>query len=496
MMKTTMETLREKMSSGSPKILDAPYLPSGLIWAALLLAYTDCLSVLLGQPAGYWIDRNRSVSQFPLLENILSAGVPAYLLTGVVYLVLLWIALTIFTRSLALVLWLPVSFVHLSHILTWLMTTSRLIQPDTGSLLANMAIGAVSALALGIVLVQILLPKTIISHTPSGLRGWLKPIALWSWIVGLIALVSISAIWPRGGWTQLHPEHTPGVRASSAVTYDSVRHRMVLFGGISDWIGSSFYYEHDTWEWDGNDWIQMKPKTSPPARTGHMMVYDEKSGVVVLFGGEDKSGTYMFADTWVWDGKNWTQMTPNGYPTGRRGGQMFYDPQAEKIILTGGFYYAPGKVFTALNDVWSWDGKNWEYIATSPENLIMTNPNVAFTPTLNQPTLFNYKQLLGWTNNQWQAIDVGDMPPSRFGTWLAADPQSGKMLLFGGVDNNIQRNDTWLFDGGTWRELHPQLTPAPRDAHIMFFDPARNAFVVYGGISTYALDDMWEYVFP
>jgi hypothetical protein len=227
-----------------------------------------------------------------------------------------------------------------------------------------------------------------------------------------------------------------------------------------------------------------------------MMVYDEKSGVVVLFGGEDKSGTYMFADTWVWDGKNWTQMTPNGYPTGRRGGQMFYDPQAEKIILTGGFYYAPGKVFTALNDVWSWDGKNWEYIATSPENLIITNPNMAFTPTLNQPTLFNYKQLLGWTNNQWQAIDVGDMPPSRFGTWLAADPQSGKMLLFGGVDNNIQRNDTWLLDGGTWKELHPQLTPAPRDAHIMFFDPARNAFVVYGGISTYALDDMWEYVFP
>jgi hypothetical protein len=87
------------------------------------------------------------------------------------------------------------------------------------------------------------------------------------------------------------------------------------------------------------------------------------------------------------------------------------------------------------------------------------------------------------------------MPPGRFGSWLAADPQSGSMLLFG-VDNNIQRNDTWLFDGSTWKEMHPDLRPGPRDAYVMFYDRTRDSFIVYGGISTYALDDMWKYVLP
>jgi len=228
-----------------------------------------------------------------------------------------------------------------------------------------------------------------------------------------------------------------------------------------------------------------------------MMAYDEKHGVVVLFGGEDKSGNYMFNDTWIWDGKDWTQMSPvNGYPMGRRGGQMFYDPETDRIILTGGFYYATGKVFTTVNDTWAWDGQDWEYLPGFPENLMITNPNVAFNSSLNQPVLFDYKRLFGWTNNQWKLLDTGNMPPSRFGTWLASDPGSGRMMIFGGVDNNVQRTDTWLFDGNVWNELHPGQTPSPRDAHIMFYDAARNSFIVYGGISTYTLDDMWEYVLP
>ena len=151
--------------------------------------------------------------------------------------------------------------------------------------------------------------------------------------------------------------------------------------------------------------------------------------------------------------------------------------------------------FTALNDAWAWDGQDWEYIPALSESLIITNPNIVFSPTFQQPVLYNYKQLLGWSNHQWQAVEAGQMPPGRFGSWLAADPQSGPMLLFG-VDNNIQRNDTWLFDGSTWKEMHPDLTPGPRDAYVMFYDRTRDSFIVYGGISTYALDDMWEYVLP
>jgi hypothetical protein len=495
-MKNIVETLRQKGSTLSLRFVSAPYLPADLIGAALLLAYTDWMLVLLGQPAGYWIDRGRSASDFGVLRNLLAAGVFPYLLVGSLYLLLLWALLTILTRSFALVLWLPVSFLHLNHILTWSLDKSKLTGGAAVQPLAETGVSAISVLLLGILLVSVLIKRPQAHKEQNRWRRWIRPVVLGAWVLGLILAVSLSAIWPRGGWTQIHPGHTPGVRASSAIAYDSARQRTVLFGGISDWIGSTFYHERDTWEWDGNDWIEMNPKTVPPSRAGQMMAYDEKRGVVVMFGGEDKSGNYMLADTWIWDGKDWGQMSPTGYPSARRGGQMFYDPQTEKVILTGGFYYGPEKVFTPVNDTWAWDGKDWEFVANAPENLIITNPNVAYDPVQKRTILFDYKQVMTWTDNYWQKVQTGFMPPSRFGTWLAADPANGTMLIFGGVDNSVQLNDTWMFEGGTWKELHPDLTPAPRDAHIMFFDPTRNSFILYGGISTYTLDDMWEYVLP
>lgn len=495
-MKNMMDTLQEKVSRGSVTLLAAPYLPNGLIWAALLIAYTDWIIMLLAQPAAYWIDRHRAASALPFLQNLLATGVWVYLLIGLVYLIIFWVVLTILTRTCALVIWLTISFVHLSHAIAWLVIITHVADRTTATTGLGIVVGTVSTLILGIVLAMVLLRKAVVSTRPTAWKRWLQPVALGTWIISLLTIVSISAIAPRGGWMQMHPKHTPGRRANSAVAYDSTRHRIVLFGGISEWIGSSFYYEQDTWEWDGQDWIQMHPKTNPSPRAGQMMAYDQKHGVVVLFGGEEKSGTFMFSDTWIWDGKDWTLMSPTIYPTGRRGGQLFYDPETEKVILTGGFYYAPGKVFTAVSDTWAWNGEDWEYLAALPGNLMITNPNVAFSPTLKNTALFDYKQLLSWSNNQWQVLDVGTMPPSRFGTWLAADPKGGKMLIFGGVDNNVQRNDTWVFDGKAWKELHPALTPSPRDAYVMFYDPTRKSFILYGGISTYTLNDMWEYALP
>ena len=64
-MRNMMTMLREKVAAGSLKMLAAPYLPDGLVWAALFIAYTDCMIFLLGQPAGYWIDRKRAASYLP-----------------------------------------------------------------------------------------------------------------------------------------------------------------------------------------------------------------------------------------------------------------------------------------------------------------------------------------------------------------------------------------------------------------------------------------------
>ncbi|HEB53564.1 MAG TPA: hypothetical protein ENI87_09965, partial [bacterium] len=53
----------------------------------------------------------------------------------------------------------------------------------------------------------------------------------------------------------------------------------VFFGGYD---GSTLA---ETWEWDGTDWTLRTGIGSPGARSHHAMVYDSVRQVVVLFGG-------------------------------------------------------------------------------------------------------------------------------------------------------------------------------------------------------------------
>jgi hypothetical protein len=93
-MKNVMEKLRQKVSVSSTGFVSMPYLPSGLIGVAVLLAYTDLVVILLGQQAAYWIDHSRATSSLPYMADLLSAGVLAYTLAGLTYLFLLWALLT------------------------------------------------------------------------------------------------------------------------------------------------------------------------------------------------------------------------------------------------------------------------------------------------------------------------------------------------------------------------------------------------------------------
>ncbi len=63
----------------------------------------------------------------------------------------------------------------------------------------------------------------------------------------------------------------------------------------------------------------MKPTTSPRGLWGHAMAYDSARQRVVLFGGYSQGHR---ADTWEWDGKNWTQIKPTTSPGGLWGHAM------------------------------------------------------------------------------------------------------------------------------------------------------------------------------
>lgn len=105
----------------------------------------------------------------------------------------------------------------------------------------------------------------------------------------------------------------PEGRIETALAFDTRRRRCVMFGGQ----GRSGRSLADTWEWDGTIWTERLSLSSPSPRHGHAMAYDERRGRLVLFGGRMNDFTGSLADTWEWDGANWTRRFPGTIPPPR-----------------------------------------------------------------------------------------------------------------------------------------------------------------------------------
>src|ERR1035438_9805765 len=118
-------------------------------------------------------------------------------------------------------------------------------------------------------------------------------------------------------------DNQPAARLGHAMDYDAARGQVVLFGGFDPSANGL----NDTWLWDGSNWHQESPATSPAVRGEHALAYDSAHGQVVLFAGYYKSGipAQPLQDTWTWNGSNWTQQTPSTSPPVRFQHAMAFD---------------------------------------------------------------------------------------------------------------------------------------------------------------------------
>jgi hypothetical protein len=160
-----------------------------------------------------------------------------------------------------------------------------------------------------------------------------------------------SDTWELNGttWTQYTGNPHPEQRSQLAMTYDSRRGVVVLFGGV-DPTGTQIVYYDDTWEYDGT-WTKRAPASKPPASANHVLAYDAGRGVSVLF--------TTTGETWEWNGTNWTKITTAVSPAARSQAGLAYDPDRKRIVLTG------GSSGTTLSDSWEYDGTNWYPLITN-----------------------------------------------------------------------------------------------------------------------------------
>lgn len=273
------------------------------------------------------------------------------------------------------------------------------------------------------------------------------------------------------------PRAWPRLRWVSAMAWDGVRGRVILFGG--HWGAASL---NDMWEWDGRTWAEIPQAGSwPRTRLGHAMVWDSKRNVIVLFGG---SGDGYLDDLWEWNGSSWASVARSGpWPPPRRAHAMAFDAARGRVVIFG------GEASSNLDDLWEWDGQRWHNmtLATLPDNwpTARSNHAMAYDETSRKVVVFGgdrggqtLNDMIAWDGSNWTTVMANvPWPNARSGHAIVATTRG--LFLYGG--ENL--GDAWTFTGGTWSpmQMRAPWPPQPVHYHSMAFDPLRCEVVLFGG---------------
>jgi len=217
-------------------------------------------------------------------------------------------------------------------------------------------------------------------------------------------------IYSGGAWTQAAPMDSPSPRSRSAAAFFGASNEAIIFGGAQ-----GYFLLDDTWAWGGTNWRRITTANSPSPRKRFAITADEAAGVIVLFGGDTAYG--MSGETWIFDGADWT-LTPAAGPAPRIDASAAYDTNSSRIILFGG-----SDGFTVFDDTWFYDV----------------------------------------SANSWTWVFPMFSPSARLGAAIAADHARGRVVLHGGFRREngalIIENDTWEWDGASWVETTPPISP-------------------------------------
>jgi hypothetical protein len=288
----------------------------------------------------------------------------------------------------------------------------------------------------------------------------------------------------------------PPPRAWAAMCYDSVRHEVVLCGGINtdDYLSDTWVLRPTT---PGHGvWVQRPdiPDASaggPPryGLAGHAMVFHEALGVAVMMGGTtaepagvDGPGTVRSSSLFTWNGTQWLfsgWMFPWSYQGPTRHA-MAYDRDTKTVMVLGGEYYY--------------------FLGTVSPVPPYPRDYTDFTTSSYFPICFSCTYHGGTT-----LPGGGTVPREQHA--MVYDPDRKAIEVVGGI------NVTGLTPGDP-QSLHEELVPfttaagkpdyrietrntvaPPRNRHAMVYDLRRKTSVLFGGSQNDDApnDETWEF---
>jgi hypothetical protein len=300
----------------------------------------------------------------------------------------------------------------------------------------------------------------------------------------------------EGNWQQFTEVKSPGPRSLSAVATDNNSGTTWLFGGLTD-----LDYWTDFWKYRDGVWEKVTAENGPTCAIPVASFDSDRNRLVVLC-----PDSTMFE----WNGEAWASLTPSKRPPGRRFSSMVYDQNMKKTVLFGG--YDDQAEYTGKT--WLWDGTNWtELKKKKPHSRALTS--MWYDPVVRKTVIFGglgrrntnakierYTDMWALDSNGWTELKPSTMPTTRYGAQAAVDPRTNHVILFGGLrlddaENGLKKqvyaDDTWDWDGTTWRKVVTTSAATPRENGAMFFDPSTERLMLFGGWAGYYHSDLWSF---
>lgn len=139
--------------------------------------------------------------------------------------------------------------------------------------------------------------------------------------------------WDGEVWTQ-QTIAAPPPRWGHAMVFDAHRNVTVLFGGRHGTNGTALY--NDTWEFDGNQWVLGSNNGPSPSRYGFAMTYDSVYHQTIVFGGYAPGYGYV-NEVWTWNGASWAFRALTNGPEPRYNSAIAFDIDQQNTVILGGF---------------------------------------------------------------------------------------------------------------------------------------------------------------
>jgi len=288
--------------------------------------------------------------------------------------------------------------------------------------------------------------------------------------------------WTYNGvdWNLKNPSTSPPPMVDASLVYDEARGNVVMFGGAivspvdKTWVG----YSDSTWTWNGSDWTELHPETSPSARCKASFAYDSHRQKALLVGGvgyvHDDSSFYN--DVWEWDGTNWTEVTtPHSadLPTGDS--SMVYDSFWQKMVL----YII---TFHGDRQTWEYDGVDW--YQRTPATLPAYQATMVYHAGRRETTLVGGQPQQTWV---WNGTDWVQRNPTHtfsIGEFsMTYDSSRNRVVLLGqpGGDESVRTNKTYEWDGTDWTQMTTTNLLSRRSRFRIAYDTIRDQTVCFGG---------------